>query len=299
MRRRCFLRLPWLLLGATGGARAEPFARGLLWQISRPGTTPSYLFGTMHTADPRLLDLPPAVEAAFAGARNFVLELYPDEAVARRFAEASELPAGQRLAALLPAAAYPRLAAALAGRGVAPARVDRLKPWAALLLLTETAPEPGPGPGSGSTPSLDLDFYLRARRSGKTIDELDSVEEQIAVFDGLPLATQIELLSVALERLPRLSADHEQSLAAYRRGDLRRLTELAGSWPGASPLTRSHLAQLEKKIIHDRSVVMAYRLQTFLRRGQTFAAVGALHLYGRRGILQLLRDEGWTVRRRD
>ena len=59
---------------------------------------------------------------------------------------------------------------------------------------------------------------------------------------------------------------------------------------------RGAQAVLEKAIIHDRSVVMAYRLQAYLRRGGAFVAVGALHLYGPKGMLALLAEDGWVVR---
>lgn len=291
------------VLGA-GPATAEPFTRGLLWEISRPGSATSYLFGTMHSADPRLLNLDPRVEQAFADSRAYVLEMVPDAAVAERFDEAAELPAGQRLSALLPAPAYADLLQRLRRQGLDAARIDRYKPWAALLLLTEGQRDGGPDRGAVSDSSaggdgLDLDFFRRARGAGKTIDELDSVDEQIAVFDALPEPTQVALLSLALARHAQLGADHEQGIAAYRRGDLAALMRQTRQFPGASPEQKAHLALLEQKIIRDRSVVMAYRLQTFLRRGSTFAAVGASHLYGRQGMLQLLQNDGWTVRRRD
>lgn len=304
MRLALFSLLLWSVVFGAGPAAAEPFARGLLWEISRPGSATSYLFGTMHSADPRLLNLDPRVEQAFAESRAYVLEMYPDEVVARRFGEAAELPGGQHLSALLPAPAYAELQHQLGRRGLSTERIDRYKPWAALLLLTEGHRDGGPdagttiGPGADGD-SLDLDFFRRARGAGKTIDELDSVEEQIAVFDDLPEATQVALLLLALARHGQLSADHEQNIAAYRRGDLARLMQQARHFPGAGSEQKRHLALLEKKIIRDRSVVMAYRLQALLRRGSTFAAVGALHLYGRQGMLQLLRDDGWTVRRRD
>lgn len=282
-------------------AVAEPYSRGLLWEISRPGSATSYLFGTMHTADQRLLWLSPAVEQAFSVSPRFALEMLPDELAARRFAEAGQLPEGRRLSALLPASDWARLRARFAARSVGAEWLDRLKPWAALLLLTEAQAESGPDAASGGTGSLDADLYARARRAGKKIDELDHVEEQIAVFDALPEASALALLIAALDRHERLRAEHEQSVAAYRRGDLKRLMQLARGSGNVTvgPAEQPHLALLEQRIVRDRSVVMAYRLQSVMRHGPTFAAVGALHLYGRHGMLKLLRDDGWTVRRRD
>lgn len=270
-------------------AGAGSYEQGLLWEVSRADTPPSYLFGTMHLADPRLLELPPAAERAFAAARTFVLEMYPDPAVAKRFSEAGLLDNGDRLSALIPPASFERLAGRLAERGIARQRVDALKPWAALLLVTSAE--------GGGGQSLDIALYVRARFANKRIEELDSVEEQIAVFDSLPGDTQIALIEVALARHDDLRAEIEENVAAYRRGDLAALARLSRRNGAGSAEGRAHQAVLEKKIVQDRSVVMAYRLQPHLRRGRVFAAVGAMHLYGPKGMLALLAEDGWRVRR--
>jgi len=274
---------------AAQAVAEERYEQGLLWRVSRAGVPPSYLFGTMHVADPRLLELSAAADKAFREARTFVLEMYPDRAVARRFSEASLLDGGRRLSELVSPASFEAMTARLAGRGLAAERLDGLKPWAALLLATGIE-------GQGGE-SLDISLYVRARFANKRIEELDSVEEQIAVFDGIPLETQVALLELALQRHDALRAELEQGIAAYRRGDLAALAELSRRNGGATPQGRRHQALLEKKIIVDRSVVMAHRLQAHLRRGGVFAAVGALHLYGPRGLPALLRSEGWVVRR--
>ena len=289
-----FSRLLAVVAAATllaGPVLAEPFSRGLLWEISRAGKPKSYLFGTMHLADQRLLLLSPAVEKALDGARCFVMEMVPDDAAAQGFAEALELPAGERLSALLGEPAYAQLSDILAKRGMAAERVARIRPWAALLLLTEGQTATGH--------SLDMELLARASRQRKTRDGLESVEEQIAVFDDLPVATQVALLKATLRSYADLPRELERSIDAYLRGDLAQLMQLAGQLPGATEDEKQHLAMFEKKLIRDRNVVMAHRLQSSLRRCKTFAAVGALHLYGRHGLLQLLRDDGWTVRRKN
>jgi uncharacterized protein YbaP (TraB family) len=276
---------------AAGAAAPEPFARGLLWEVRRPGTPKSYVFGTMHVADQRLSVLGPHVEKAFAASRVLVMEMAPNELASSRFAEAAELPADESLSKKLTGAEFAHLCEALAGRGMRAADVDRLKPWTALLLLTD-------GP-TGTGTSIDVELYARARAGRRRVEDLDSVEEQIAVFDDLPAKTQHALLLVALQRRALLADDLEHSIAAYRKRDLGQLMRLARTFPAATEEQRSHLATLEKKVIHDRSVVMAHRAQSFLRRGYAFIAVGALHLYGRRGMLQALRDDGWSVKRID
>ncbi|MCB1890549.1 MAG: TraB/GumN family protein [Rhodocyclaceae bacterium] len=268
-------------------ALAQTYDRGLLWRVSQAETPASYLYGTMHLADPRLLALPPAAEAAFDRARIFVLELYPDRAVAARFAEASLLDGDMRLDAMLPEPVFVRLRAVMGAKGATTERLRQLKPWAALLLATAA-----PG-GGGQSP--DIALYARARMQNKRIEELDSVEEQIAVFDGIPLDAQLGLLEIALKRHDALAGEMEEHIATYLAGDLAGLARIARRNGGDSEAGRRHQEKLEKAIIHDRSVVMAYRLQAYLRRGGAFAAVGALHLYGPKGMLALLAEDGWTV----
>ena len=284
---RCVLAIAGLGLAST--AVAGEFEQGLLWEVSNGSAPKSYLFGTMHYADPRLLELAPEVDEAFDGARTFILEMYPDEAVSRRFSQAGLLEGGKRLSGLLPPDVFERLARLLEPRGIAKEQLDAIKPWAALLLATATE-------GKGGE-SLDISLYVRARYANMRIEELDSVEEQIAVFDGIPEATQVALVDIALRRRKQMQAEMEDSIAAYRRGDLAELARLARRNGGDSADGRAHQAVFEKKIIHDRSVVMAYRLQSYLRRGRVFAAVGALHLYGPKGMLALLREDGWQLRR--
>lgn len=277
-----------LVMWCAVAAHATPFERGVLWEVSRPGVAPSFLFGTMHASDPRLLQLPPAVDAAFSRARTFILELYPDEAVSRRFSEATGLEGGERLSNIVSPALFEQLAERLAPRGLTRDQVDQLKPWAAMLLVSELA-------GDGNE-SLDIALFVRARFANKRVEELDSVEEQIAVFDDLPRATQVALLDTALARHDALREEFEHSIRAYLRGDLGELTRIAARNGNGTPARQAHYGLLEKKLIHDRSVVMAFRLQAHLRRGNVFAAVGALHLHGAKGMLQLLQDDGWTVR---
>lgn len=277
-----------LVMWCAVAAHAAPFERGLLWEVSRPGVAPSFLFGTMHASDPRLLQLSPAVDAAFSRARTFILELYPDEAVSRRFTEATRLEGGERLSNIVSPALFEQLVERLAPRGLMRHQVDQLKPWAAMLMVSELA-------GDGNE-SLDIAFFVRARFANKRIEELDSVEEQIAVFDDLPRETQVALLATALARHDALREEFEHSIHAYLRGDLAELTRIAGRNGDDTPTRQAHYSLLEKKLIHDRSVVMAFRLQAHLRRGNVFAAVGALHLHGEKGMLQLLQDDGWTIR---
>lgn len=279
-----------VMLGTTATASAESFDRGLLWRISRPGVAPSYLFGTLHLPDARLQRLPEPVERAFRSSRRFIMEMYPDEYVAARFAEGGQLPPPVSLAGLLDAPVYARLAELLAMQGLPETRLARLKPWAALLALTGHR-------GADGLLSLDNALYIKARFANMRVEELESVEEQIAVFEDVPLPSQLAVLEAYVAGHGRLPEMVEATVSAYLRRDLAAIHRARRIIERVAPDLGAHHGVLEKKFVHDRSVVMAHRMQSHLRHGRSFVAVGALHLYGERGILNLLRQDGWRLRR--
>lgn len=218
------------------------------------------------------------------------MELYPDDFVAARFVEAGELPASRSLAAMLDAATYARMSELLVDRGLPPERIARMKPWAALLALTGTrAP-------SGQL-TLDNTLYINARVARMRVEELDSVEEQIAVFDDVPEATQLALLAAYVRHNALLAELAETTIAGYLRRDLAAIHDARLVLERSQADLAPHHAIIEKKVIRDRSVVMAYRMLPYLRAGSSFIAIGALHLYGRHGVLRLLEKDGWRVTR--
>ena len=277
---------------ATGAYETGAYETGLLWQIGKPGVRPSYVFGTLHLPDARLLPLPEPVARAFAECRRLIVEMLPNPGVARRFGEAMQLEGGAALDAMLGADHFDRLVEHLARRGYARESVTRLKPWAALL---QVSARPG---GDPDEQSLDTELFLRARFANKPVEELDTVEEQIAVFDDIPQASQLALLAAAIDFHPRLAESAERVMQAYLVRDLAAITRAGRLLERAQPALAEHQRMLEKKVIADRSVVMAYRLQYYLRRGESFAAIGASHLHGPAGVPALLADEyEWRVRR--
>jgi hypothetical protein len=144
---------------------------------------------------------------------------------------------------------------------------------------------------------LDRELFLQARVRHLNIEQLDSVEEQIAVFDGIPESTQIALLLFYMDHDAELSRLNERTLRAYRQRDLAALARASGPLEAQYPFIRPYNAVLKKKVIDDRSVTMAFRMLPQLRHGGAFFAVGAMHLYGDKGMLALLQKDGWRVRR--
>ena len=124
--------------GESTPARSQTgaFDRGLLWKIGTDSPRPSYVFGTIHSADPRVVRLPPAVQAAFDESEHFCLELVLDARASSVLAQRMVLAQDQSLREVLGGPLFDAAVPVMAGRGVPEPALLRLKPWAVVMLLS-------------------------------------------------------------------------------------------------------------------------------------------------------------------
>lgn len=274
------------LLPAWGAGR---FDRGLLWEVTRKRTPASHVYGTIHVADARLEALPAPVDAAFAHAASLMLEFLPDAYSNERFAEAAMFLDRQTLQDKIGVEDFERAFEQLRPIDLSREFVNKLKPWGVLLNLRDS------GRADGATPEARLAGMARARRM--PVFQIEGVEEQIFTFDELPMEAQVALLKHSLAHHDELAALGERTLEAYLARDLREVWRLREEFAARHGEIAAYQTLLTKRVIHDRSVVMAFRMQRELRRGSAFVALGALHLYGEKGVLALLEQDGWRARR--
>ena len=278
-----------LLLSPVFPVRGARFESGLLWELTRKGSPPSHVYGTIHVADPRLETLPARVQTAFDSAQSLMLEFVSDGYVSERFLEAAMFTDGQTLQARIGAEDFERVVAQLAPIGLSREFVDKLKPWAVLLNLRD------PRAADGVTPDARLAAQARARRM--PVFRIEGVEEQIFTFDELSMEAQVALLKHSLAHRDELLQLADRTLDAYLAGDLAAIWRQREEFIARYPEVATYQAAFTKRVVHDRNVVMAFRMQRELRRGRAFVALGALHLYGDKGVLALLEQDGWRSRR--
>ncbi len=306
LRRTLALALPsiaaMLLLGAGLFAAVSPlraaelhavqanarFPRGLLWRVSKPGVAASHIFGTIHIPDPRVLLISDAVKRALMQARSFAMEMQFDPGGEARFLEAAQFDDGRRLEPLIGAEAYAAVRADLRRREVPEETIARLKPWAALANLIVT-------PADYEQFTLDQKLQAMARARRLPVDGLEGIEEQIAVFDGIPLESQVALLKHQLAEREYFVSLIEPTIQAWLKRDLVALEAVQERTIRRFPEMAEHYRLLARHIVQNRSTVMAHRLFLPLRRGRAFVAIGASHLYGETGVLRLLQKQGYRV----
>ena len=155
------------------------YTQGILWKIERAGQAPSYLLGTIHSEDSRVLTLPTSVQSAFDKAKRYVMEAVLDANAMQTMLGAMMFTDGRTLQQTVSAATYQKTVAAMAGYGLPEEALQLMKPWAVAVTLSMPKPKTGQ--------VLDLVLMRKATEQGKQTAGLESVEEQLSIFDQLSL----------------------------------------------------------------------------------------------------------------
>ena len=280
-----YLYIAVLAMMSCASVHAESrFQNGLLWKIEYPGIASSYLFGTVHIDDPRVTNLPAEVSQAFDGCKTLTLETNPDPGAMVSMAQHMIYQDGRTLERALGKDLFQRTAQELEKQGIPPQMATILKPWAAMITLI--APKPKTGI------YLDYALYLKGIEQNKTFYSLETLDEQLSVFTDLTERDQVSLLQETLDQLPSQPKTFERMTQAYIARDLGKLEALSGEQMPANPRLSQRLT---KRLISDRNLRMYKRAQQQLKQGKAFIAVGALHLPGDQGLLQLLVNHGYRV----
>lgn len=280
--------LAWVLATWAGlAAAAGPL---FLWELKDAGgALRGWLYGTIHVCDAACFPLPAPVREALARADSLALELDPaDPALGPALARAGMLPPGRQLDDLLPPALRPRLAAALVAVGVPDASARRLQPWLLSSLMTLQAARLA---GFHTEQGVDLWLATQARARGLPLSSLETVERQISALSAGGDAAQLASLVEVIELIEQQSGGHyfAEMLTAWRRGDPAALDQLLRD-EMASP----DMAPLLADLLDRRNAEMLEAIVARLQQGpRPFIAVGAGHLGGSAGLLELLAQRGW------
>jgi len=261
---------------------------GLLWKIEKPGQPASHLFGTMHVGDPQVVNLAPEVEQVFRNADRFAMEMLLTLAAEGKIISGSFFNDGRTLKSVMQIDDYKKLLDLLNRRlYLSENMVVNMRPWAILVMLM--MPLPGE---TDKEAALDLMLYQRAVARKIPLLGLETAEEQLAVFESMSIEDQVWMLNRSVQEFSALNDQLTLMLKAYVDRDLDRLVSLQNdNMYDDSDIDDQFMYQLVDK----RNVRMVDRMQGFLRKGNAFIAIGALHLPGDNGVLHLLEQQGYSV----
>ncbi len=284
---------------AVKEADAVPNGKGIFWKIEKAGVKPSWLLGSMHVTDPRVLTLPPRTQAAHDAADTIVIE--SDEILDEKKASAALLMQpeltmftdGTTIEKLLSHDDYVRLEEGLKQRGIPLAAVARMRPW----MISSVVALPGceMARKAKGVQFLDQKIATDAIASGKQVKGLETLSEQLQAMAELPTEFHLKSLIETLALGSKMNDVVETMTDLYLSGDIGMTIPMLKTVSPDGKDEEGDYAAFEQRIILDRNKVMAERANPILANGNVFMAVGALHLPGVGGVIELLRKQGYTV----
>jgi uncharacterized protein YbaP (TraB family) len=277
--------------GAGIAAPASAQARPAMWQVSDRDTT-VYLFGTIHLLPMDYAWRTKAFDKAVAGSQSLVVETIVDTKnpmpLAAEMARLGFRPGLPPLAARVPAAKRAMLETAITKTGVPRAAFDRMETWAAAFVLLGTQFKDLGLSGDAGVETVLKGAFTQA---GKPVGQLETNTEQLSLFDTLPESAQLALLEGAIEAPAEMRGQFQDMLGAWARGDVARIGATFNEDLASSPALREAL-------LRRRNVNWSHWIQRRMAQpGSVLVAVGAGHLAGSDSVIEMLKRDGYKVRR--
>jgi uncharacterized protein len=272
------------LLGCLTAHAASP-----VWAIQGDHNT-VYLAGSVHLLKASDSALPPAFDRAYTGSHTLIMELdlgkVDPMAAATWMAGHGMLPAGTDLKTSLGAARYQRVSTEATRLGVPMEMVGQFAPWVLGLQLMDMEYAKD---GFDSESGVEQQLERRAQTDAKPTAGLETIEEQLGFFEALTPEQQAKFLDLVLNDLHDVDSDTQEVVAAWRRGDAAKLAALLSDEYKQFPA-------LYRSLVTDRNKRWEPQIEQLLReKDNYFVVVGALHLVGDGGLLELLRKDGFKI----
>ncbi len=277
-----------LLIGVMHCASAA-VARETFWTVRGAHNT-VYLLGSVHVLKPEDSTLPEDVRLAYTRSATLVLEVDLNNINSAALLAASlryaTLPDGQTLAEVLGPELYNQFLVHANALGVDPQFTARFQPWFAALMLDEVQMSKL---GFSASSGVDEQLATRAASDNKEVIGLETVEDQLGVFSQLSLDEQRRYMRFSLQSLDSAAADIDATVAAWHQGDTRALEKLLND-------DFKDFPELRRRLTVDRNRHWMDKLLPMLNGDHDYlVVVGALHLIGSGGLVDLLKQRGFQV----
>lgn len=257
-------------------------AASLLWKIEGNGLEKaSYLYGTIHLMSPENFKINDQVKEAFNQSEQVVMELKMDDpALQMNMMKLAPMKDGKTVDQLLTDEQYKALDEAV--KRIAGASVDMFKSWHPMLLSSFLFYDIiGKAPAS-----YEGTFVAMAKEKEMEIFGVETVEDQISVFASMGAEQQATYLAKLLDNMEQAKADFQMMESLYIDQKIQKLYDYTS---GEFPL------QAKIEFLDNRNKSWIEPLNKLMAEKASFIAVGAAHLAGDSGVINLLKQAGYTV----
>ncbi|MBN9061719.1 MAG: hypothetical protein BGP06_20790 [Rhizobiales bacterium 65-9] len=280
-------------------AAAIPFGAARMYRLSKGDGPPSYLFGTMHSSDPRALAWIDQIEPRLAEADIVAIEntqVDPgriDPAAAFKMATMMIAKPNELLSRYLDEAELNGVAALVAPKmAMSPAAAKRLRPWALMLSLAYPDCESTRAKQDGV---VDFNLRLRAETLGTPVQGLETIEDMLAALNEPAMEAQIDVLRSAKAMFGMMEDVMETMTRLLDRGETGLLSAYARDETARTLKDPRNYDVFMRSLLDRRNAGMFASARALVEQGPTVIAVGALHLPGEKGLAKMFADAGYKV----
>jgi uncharacterized protein YbaP (TraB family) len=290
--RSCLTVLVCLLFTATlpaQEAKQPASSHHSLWKIQGKQAT-VYLLGSVHALQEKDYPLAAVIENAFTNSRVVAFETDIGElespALAMKILSKSQLPEGQTLENVLSPEIYKTFMKHVEESGTPAIMVERMKPaMAAITLEVFELMKMGLNPENG----VDKHFYPLAKSAGKDIIPLETVEYQTDLVTGFSKEEGELLMKSTLKEIDNAKKEFGELVKAWREGDADKLQKLMNEAMADSPT-------IYKRLLTNRNHNWIPKIKELVGGDKNaIVIVGAGHLVGKEGVVELLHQDGLKV----
>lgn len=290
------MRLRWLLAiaviisscssskNSTGKtAKAPVTENALLWSVSGNGlSTPSYLYGTIHMICKEDFLFSNTLKEKISTSKSIYLELDMDDPSMMMKMATLAIMKDKTLEDLMSDADYKLVSAYVKDSlGMPMMLFNRMKPITLMsLIYTKVLP-------CSSTESYEGKFVELAKAQKKEVKGLETIEDQMGVFDKIPDSVEAQMILEMIRTMPEQRKQMAQMVDSYKKENIQQLSEQMSEspeWKG-----------FEDILLANRNRNWIAIMESAMKQGSQIFAVGAGHLPGKDGVINLLRQAGYTV----
>ena len=269
----------------------KPLTDALLWKIDGNGLTqPSYLYGTIHLIDAEDYFLPTGTLAAIDNSEKMVFEIdmneMSDMGAMMGLLSKAFMSDNKTLKDLISEEDYKLVNDHFQKMGLPLMMLERIKPMF-LTVFVSGDMDPA-GLQTGSMKSYEMEFLEIAKSSDKPIAGLETIEFQMSVFDSIPYQAQAEMLVETIKEGDGDSSEFDQMVQMYKDQQINAMVSMISD-------EDEQLSDYEDILLNKRNEAWISGMKQMMSENPTFFAVGAGHLAGIKGVIYLLKKEGYTL----
>ena len=260
-------------------------ANSLLWEITGNGLQqPSYLFGTIHMICKEDFVFSALAKEKFNASKQVYLELDMDDPQLQAVMMGQmQLPGKESLKNKLGGGDFSKLDSFLKKElGMNLAMFDRFKPMMVMSLLAQRLLS------CAEIESYELSFVKMASEQNMELLGLERIEDQVAVFDAIPDSLEIRSIMNMVNHFESQRKEFSRMAALYLAQDIESLYQLMATSP--------EMMGSQELLLDRRNRNWIPVMESAMKQSSTFFAVGAGHLAGSQGVLELLRKQGYKVK---